>query len=296
MDDPEEYVTEVTTQAPVEFDRAFDRWRELYHSARTQLIEANKQSQVPGLSGADRRKIKAAQMQATDQIGILEQGKATNSSDFYSYRYLATEGFLPATTSLDCRSTPSFPERESPVPSCSGPAFLPSPSSDLAVSSITRAAHFVSSRRSCLPRRAPTTVGSSQLRTSPSARTAAFPRWRGRALHACAVPMAGALSIKRALRIDNVEAAPTERITANDEERIRQGFEIQTVFSWPRKQGRIEILEAEFRTGGASLFTLQYANSAEISRINKGLKRRARRDRTWLHDRSPNRVLGQDRR
>ena len=34
-------------------------------------------------------------MQASDQISILEQGKATNGSDFYSYRYLATEGFLP---------------------------------------------------------------------------------------------------------------------------------------------------------------------------------------------------------
>ena len=34
-------------------------------------------------------------MQAQDQIAILEQGKASNGSDFYSYRYLATEGFLP---------------------------------------------------------------------------------------------------------------------------------------------------------------------------------------------------------
>ena len=33
------------------------------------------------------------------------------------------------------------------------------------------------------------------------------------------------------LRIDNVEAIPAERITANDEERERQGFEIQTVFA-----------------------------------------------------------------
>ena len=77
------------------FDRAFDRWRDLYSSARTQLIEANRQSQVPGLSRADRRKIKAAQMQAQDQLAILEQGQASNGSDFYSYRYLATEGFLP---------------------------------------------------------------------------------------------------------------------------------------------------------------------------------------------------------
>src|SRR5690606_7641203 len=69
--------------------------------------------------------------------------------------------------------------------------------------------------------------------------------------------------------------APAERITANDEERVRQGFDIQTVFAWPRRQdGRLEITEADFVCGEKSLLALQYANSAEISRINKGLKRR----------------------
>jgi hypothetical protein len=90
--------------------------------------------------------------------------------------------------------------------------------------------------------------------------------------------MAGQIPIKRTLRIDNVEASPTDRITANDEERVRQGFDIQTVFSWPRRDGRMEIIEADFHCGGETLLTLQYANSAEISRINKGLKRR--RDQT----------------
>ena len=36
-----------------------------------------------------------------------------------------------------------------------------------------------------------------------------------------------------------------------------------------------EITEADFRCGETSILALQYANSAEISRINKGLKRRA---------------------
>ena len=31
----------VVRRAPRGFDRAFDRWRELYHSARSQLMEAN---------------------------------------------------------------------------------------------------------------------------------------------------------------------------------------------------------------------------------------------------------------
>lgn len=92
--------------------------------------------------------------------------------------------------------------------------------------------------------------------------------------------MAGETPVRRTLRIDNVEAIPAERITANDEERVRQGFDIQTVFSWPVKNGRIDVTEAEFGIGSSPLLSMQYANSAAISRINKGLRRR--RDKTVL--------------
>jgi len=92
--------------------------------------------------------------------------------------------------------------------------------------------------------------------------------------HGCNNHMAGEVPIKKTLRIDNVEAAPTERITANDEERVRQGFDIQTVFSWPKKDGQAQVTNAKLDCGETSLLALQYANSAEISRLNKGLKRR----------------------
>ncbi len=49
--------------------------------------------------------------------------------------------------------------------------------------------------------------------------------------HSCSHPLADACKVLRTLRIDTVEAAPAERITANDEERVRQGFEMQTVFA-----------------------------------------------------------------
>ncbi len=281
MADPDEYVREVATQSPEEFDRAFDRWRELYHSARTQLIEANSQSQVPGLSGADRRKIKAAQMRATDQIALLEQGRATNGSDFYSYRYLATEGFLPG------YNFPRLPLY----------AFVPGEGTSgsflqrarfLAISEFGprsliyhegRAFRVVKAK---LPPETRTDDGQElatrEITICPNC--GAAHDGEVERCHACNEAMADALPVKRTLRINNVEAAPAERITANNEERIRQGFEIQTVFAWPRKHGRVEVIEAEFQVADAPLIRLQYANSAQISRINKGLKRR--RDKTVL--------------
>ncbi|MDE2716508.1 MAG: DUF1998 domain-containing protein [Chloroflexota bacterium] len=281
MNDSAEYVKEVVTQAPAEFDSAFDRWRELYHSARTQLIESNKNSQVPGLSGRERRKVKAAQMQATDQIALLEQGKASSGSDFYSYRYLATEGFLPG------YNFPRLPLY----------AFVPGEGKSgsylqrarfLAISEFGprsliyhegRAFRVVKAK---LPPETRTPDGQ-ELATQDivicsscgAAHAAEVER-----CHACDGPISGSPPVKRTLRIDNVEAAPAERITANDEERVRQGFDIQTVFAWPRRQGRLEVAKAVFQVGDVPLITLQYGNSAEISRINKGLKRR--RDQTVL--------------
>jgi hypothetical protein len=239
-------------------------------------MEANARSEITGLSGADRRRIKAAQMQASDQITILEQGKASNGSDFYSYRYLATEGFLPG------YNFPRLPLY----------AFIPGEGKTgsflqrarfLAISEFGprsliyhegRAYRVVKAK---LPPEVRTADGS-ELATKDvfiCSNCGACHDGEVERCHACNKPMAGEEPVQRTLRIDNVEAAPAERITANDEERVRQGFDIQTVFSWPMRDGRVQVVEGEFRCDETSILTLQYANSAEISRINKGLKRRA---------------------
>ena len=275
MGDPDDFVLEVAMKAPQEFGRAFDRWRELYNSARTQLSEANARSEIPGLSGADRRKIKAAQMQASDQIAILEQGNASNGSDFYSYRYLATEGFLPG------YNFPRLPLY----------AFVPGEGK---TSSFLQRARFLAISefgprsliyhegrayrvmKAKLPPEVRTGDGS-ELATKDiyiCPNCGACHEGEAERCHACDGHMAGEVPVKRTLRIDNVETAPVERITANDEERVRQGFDIQTVFAWPKKDERLQITQVEFKCEETSLLVLQYANSAEISRINKGLKRR----------------------
>lgn len=279
MDDAEEFVLHVAMNAPKEFDRAFDRWRELYNSARTQLAKANASSEITGLSGADRRKIKAAQMQASDQIAILEQGKAYNGSDFYTYRYLATEGFLPG------YNFPRLPLYAFIPGEGKSGSFL-SRARFLAISEFGPRSLIYHEGRAyrVLKAKLPPEVhegDESELATKDiyiCPNCGACHEDEVERCHGCDTHMAGEVPIKRTLRIDNVEAAPTERISANDEERVRQGFDIQTVFAWPSKDGQLQVTNAEFKCGETSLLSLQYANSAEISRLNKGLKRR--KDRT----------------
>lgn len=275
MDDLDEFVLHTAMNAPKEFDRAFDRWRELYSSARTQLAEANKRSEITGLSGADRRKIKAAQMQAQDQIAILEQGKASNGSDFYSYRYLATEGFLPG------YNFPRLPLYAF-VPGEGKTGSFLSRARFLAISEFGPRSLIYHEGRAyrVMKAKLPPEVrqgDGSELATKDiyiCSNCGASHEGEVERCHGCDRHMAGEVPIKKTLRIDNVEAAPTERITANDEERVRQGFDIQTVFSWPKRDGQAQVTNAKFVCEETSLLSLQYANSAEISRLNKGLKRR----------------------
>lgn len=282
MSDPEEYVLHIAMNAPKEFALAFDRWRELYNSARSQLQEANKSSEIAGLSGADRRKIKAAQIQASDQIAILEQGQSSNSSDFYSYRYLATEGFLPG------YNFPRLPLYAF-IPGEGKTGSFLSRARFLAISEFGPRSLIYHEGRSyrVMKAKLPPQLregDGSELATRDiyiCANCGASHEGEVERCHGCNASMAGEVPVKKTLRIDNVEAAPTERITANDEERVRQGFDIQTVFSWPRKaDGSVEVTNAQFKCEGNPLLALQYANSAEISRLNKGLKRR--RDQTVL--------------
>lgn len=91
---------EQTLQAlPDNLDRSIERWRALYHSARSTLDKATQQIQSGTLSlGSDEyRKYKRAQDHATRQLDLLRNqgGGSFELSEFYPYRYLAAEGFLP---------------------------------------------------------------------------------------------------------------------------------------------------------------------------------------------------------
>jgi hypothetical protein len=78
-----------------EFSEAFNRWRQLYEGARDHLKDANRKSDMHGLSARERKGAKDQQAQANEQLALLERGTSSSGSHFYTYRYLATEGFLP---------------------------------------------------------------------------------------------------------------------------------------------------------------------------------------------------------
>lgn len=91
-----EWLEKTLKRAPEEFDRAFDRFRELYRAADQQWVEANELLRYPTGDQQEREKAKIARDEAERQKQLLENNTTSyEETDFYPYRYLASEGFLP---------------------------------------------------------------------------------------------------------------------------------------------------------------------------------------------------------
>ena len=92
----DQWLDRVLAHAPTALDEACDRWRDLYRSARQTIA-----TQTDVITDASRampakNEAKRLRREAEAQLELLTvEGSANYSSDFYSYRYFASEGFLP---------------------------------------------------------------------------------------------------------------------------------------------------------------------------------------------------------
>ena len=233
---------------------------------------------MQGLSARERKDAKIAQAQANEQLALLEKGRASGGSDFYTYRYLATEGFLPG------YNFPRLPLYAFvPATGTGGPkaAYLQR-ARFLAISEFGPRSLIYHEGRGYRVHKAKLPAG---LRADEGGRLATGTLYvceecgaahseEAERCHACNAGLGNVDPIRNTLRIDNVETVPTERITANDEERQRQGFDIQTVFAWPRRGGGYDVQSAISADSDGPILRFDYASGASISRVNKGLRRR----------------------
>ncbi|HAS51389.1 MAG TPA: DEAD/DEAH box helicase, partial [Gammaproteobacteria bacterium] len=77
------------------FDEACERWRELYRAAVQQRELHHKIIVDHSRTETERQHSKRLRAQAESQIKLLTDIGSRTQGDFYSYRYFATEGFLP---------------------------------------------------------------------------------------------------------------------------------------------------------------------------------------------------------
>ncbi|MGH8723023.1 MAG: hypothetical protein ACREU4_13615, partial [Burkholderiales bacterium] len=77
------------------FRHAFDRWRELYRAAIEQRDAARRRIDMPRLTRAEREEAKQRERETLREIELLLNRRAGTDAEFYPYRYLAGEGFIP---------------------------------------------------------------------------------------------------------------------------------------------------------------------------------------------------------
>jgi hypothetical protein len=89
------WLEHIARSAPQRFDDAFRRWRELYKAATEQRDSARKIIDNPRAARKDRDIAEQREREAKREIQLLLNNGDSTETDFYVYRYLGTEGFLP---------------------------------------------------------------------------------------------------------------------------------------------------------------------------------------------------------
>ena len=96
----ERWIDDVLNAFEHDFDRALDRWRALYRDAQTQIREATHiiDNRIYGENSQEKRdahtKLRRGENLRDLLLGV-NQNRSKEENEFYPYRYLASEGFLP---------------------------------------------------------------------------------------------------------------------------------------------------------------------------------------------------------
>nr|WP_315100226.1 DEAD/DEAH box helicase [uncultured Fretibacterium sp.] len=282
----------VIEDAPRVFDRAFDRWRDLLAATERQRDLAREIMDNYACSQQEKADANQRHRSAVSQLNLLtsqSSGKNASTSDFYVYRYLANQGFLPG------YNFPRLPLMAW-VPAgkggqgAAGEGRMVTRPRFLALSEFGPRSLIYHEGNAFRVVRAKLNVGTEDS-VSTSSRLATV---SARICPACGYCHIGsvlkeepiqnvcdhcgtALSddgrIADLYRVETVETFPVERINANDEERRRQGYELQTTYSHTR-----DALEADVLCEGTSIARLSYSPSACLWRVNKGWRRRKKKE------------------
>ncbi|MCX7867375.1 MAG: DEAD/DEAH box helicase [Limisphaera sp.] len=265
-----EWIQQVVRDAPRRFDEAFDRWRELYRACTRQMEEA--QANLRRARRADeQREAQLRQNEALQQRNLLLQVDVTREeSDFYPYRYLATEGFLPG------YNFPALPVRAW-VPRGDGefiarPRFLAI--REFAPGNIL---YHEGAKWEVQGFLAP--PGGLQTRQQRRKLCRLCGAFGDASLDVCPVCNqlwnAGNSELVSLLDMPNVKTRRRERITSEEEERRRRGYRLETFYQFaPGPQGP-RMQKADVFADGNRILHLVYGPAATLMRVNHGWRARS---------------------
>jgi len=277
------FADEVFRRAFQSFDRALDRWRDLFAATKRQMEINQKVMNNPAASERDRRDAKQRHDEAFRQQTLLLQESGSANSDFYTYRYLASQGFLPGYNFPRLPLMAYIPARKGKIGRenfLSRPRFL-ALSEFGPYSVIYHEGSQYRVVRAMLSVSADDQVSVGAKLSTEVARicpVCGYGHFRSQRdadrCVSCNAPLADAVAVQNLYRIENVSTKRAERITANEEERTRQGYEMQTTIQFGEQDGRFQVMHAVMKDGDTPVLELQYGPAATVWRMNLGWRRR----------------------
>jgi very-short-patch-repair endonuclease len=232
----------------------------------------------------DRREADRRYNEAKTQQDLLLQSSATTNSDFNTYRYLASQGFLPGYNFPRLPLMAFMPARKERVGKdtfLTRPRFL-----GLAEfgprSLIYHEGSQYRVRKVLLGVRdqgaADATTSELPVRVARMCPSCGYGHF-GDQLQlerctACGTLLEGGLTLPNLYRVENVSTRRATRITSDEEERVRQGYEMLTTLQYAEENGALQVIKTRFELDGAVLATVHYGPAATVWRMNLGWKRR----------------------
>lgn len=278
----ESWLAEVIQKIELDFETACLRWWSLYDAAVKQLERQGQIATDLSRPQEERDKAMTRRREAESQFALLTDTRRIAQADFYSYRYFASEGFLPGF------NFPRLPI-SAYLPASTGrrgnEGFLSRPRF-LAISEFGPRAiiYHEGSRyrieRAILPLRS----GEDELPTTNGKRCqhcGYFHPPDGQVLpdlcHFCGQELAQPYT--HLFRMQNVSTRRIQRINSDEEERRRLGYEIQTAIRFNSSMGQSGVKKSRIMVDGECFAELTYCQTATITRLNLGWMRRADKDR-----------------
>ncbi|MFN8124676.1 MAG: helicase-related protein [Thermoleophilia bacterium] len=276
------WLDDAVNQAPRRFDEACDRWRSMYRAAQAQRDLQDKISADVSRPMDERRRAERLRGQAVTQLYLLEsRDEDLAQSDFYSYRYFASEGFLPGYSFPRLPLAAFIPARRRTKRDgdyISRPRFLAI--SEFGPRSVIyhEGARYVVNQVTLPIETSESGDSSLPLREAKRCDSCGYlhevtPNWSAEICDHCGALLGGQL--RQLLRLTNVSTRRRQRITSDEEERMRLGYEIVTGLRFATRDGHEVKRLARATDGATPLVQMAYGPAATIWRINLGWRRRS---------------------
>ncbi len=260
------------------FDKAFDRWRILYKTALEIIQKARHTLDDPTVKHGSRTWREANRQHGigmTQRALLLNESNKQygNESEFYVFRYLASEGFLPGYnfTRLPVRVFVGY-KHQNEGEYISRSRFIAL--SEFGPNNLIY--HKGNKFRINRILLSDATLKMRKIKISHDTGYAFLDKEVDQ-YNNDPITSTPLKDLKHAevwsnlLEITETEALPQERISSEEEERSRMGFEIEQFFTYPK--GVAASLQADIREGGQPLLHLIYYQSTQLIQVNKRWRR-----------------------